>query len=76
MEQRQAALSVNGIAPGRNTLIELSSNDGWKTAKVINFKGIPASTTLAMTLENRNYVINQNFATPSGKSWTIQQVKF
>jgi len=66
----------NGIAPGGNTLIELSSNDNWKTAKVINSKTIPASTTVAITPNNKNYVINQDFTKPMKEDWTIQQIKF
>ncbi len=66
----------NGTAPGGNTLIELSSNDGWKSAKVIHSKTIPASTTVAITPNNENYVINQDFTQPMKKDWTIEQVKF
>jgi sugar lactone lactonase YvrE len=66
----------NGTAPGGNTLIELSSNDNWKSAKVINSKSIPASTTVAVTPNNKNYVINQDFTQPMKEDWTIEQVKF
>ncbi len=66
----------NGTSAGGNTLIELSSNNNWKSAKVINSKSIPASTTVALTPNNKNYVINQDFTKPMKKDWTIQQVKF
>ena len=66
----------NGTSAGGNTLIELSSNDNWKSAKVINSKSIPASTTVAITSSNENYVINQDFTKPMKEDWTIQQVKF
>jgi sugar lactone lactonase YvrE len=66
----------NGTSPGGNTLIELSSNDNWKSAKVINKKAIPASTTIAVTPDNKNFVINQDFTKPMKENWTIQQVKF
>jgi len=66
----------NGTSAGGNTLVELSSNDNWKSASVINTKSIPASTTVAVTPSNNNYVINQDFTQPMKKDWTIQQVKF
>jgi len=66
----------NGTAPGGNTLIELSSNDDWKSAKVIHSKTISASTTVAITPSNENYVINQDFTQPMKKDWTIEQIKF
>lgn len=66
----------NGTTPGGNTLIELSSNNNWKSAKVINSKSIPASTTVAITPSNKNFVINQDFTKPMKEDWTIQQVKF
>ena len=66
----------DGTNPGGNTLIELSSNNNWKSAKVVNSKSIPASTTVAITPGNENYVINQDFTQPMKEDWTIQQVKF
>ena len=66
----------NGTSPGGNTLIELSSNDNWKSAKVINSKTIPASTTVAVTPNNKNYVINQDFTKPMKEDWSIKQIKF
>jgi len=66
----------NGKTPGGNTLIELSSNDNWKTAKVINKKSIPASTTVAITANDLYYVITQDFIDNFKKSWTIEQIKF
>lgn len=66
----------NGTTAGGNTLVELSSNDNWKSAKVINSKSIPASTTVAITPSNKYYLINQDFTKPMKEDWTIQQVKF
>jgi len=66
----------NGTSPGGNTLIELSSNDSWKSAKIINSKTITASTTVAVTPNNKNYVINQDFTKPMKEDWTIEQIKF
>jgi len=66
----------NGTSPGGNTLIELSSNDNWKSAKVINSKSIPASTTVAITPSNKKYVINQDFTQPMKEDWTIEQIRF
>lgn len=66
----------NGTSAGGNTLVELSSNDNWKSASVINSKSIPASTTVAVTPDNKNFIINQDFTKPMKEDWTIQQVKF
>jgi sugar lactone lactonase YvrE len=66
----------NGTSPGGNTLIEISSSDGYKSAKLINSKSLPASTTLAVTPSNENYVINQDFMQPMKEDWTIKQIKF
>ncbi len=66
----------NGISPGGNTLIELSSKDNWKSAEVINSKSITASTTVAITPNNENYVIYQDFTKPMKETWTIEQIKF
>ncbi len=66
----------NGTSPGGNTLIELSSNNDWKTAKMINSKPIAASTTVAITANKLYYVINQDFTNNFAKTWTIKQVKF
>ena len=66
----------NGTSPGGNTLIELSSNDNWSSAKIINSKSITASTTVAVTTNNKNYVINQDFTQPMKEDWTIEQIKF
>ena len=66
----------NGTSPGGNTLIELSSNDNWTSAKVVHSKSIPASTTVVITPSNKNYVLNQDFTKPMKEYWTIQEVKF
>ena len=66
----------NGKVPGGNTLIELSGKNDWESAKVINTKGITASTTVAVTSGNENYVINQDFSESFAKNWTIENVKF
>ena len=61
---------------GGNMLIELSSKDNYKSAKVIHSKAITTSTTVAITPKNINYVINQNFANNFAKNWMIEQIKF
>jgi sugar lactone lactonase YvrE len=66
----------NGKKPGGNILLELSSNDNWKSAKVINSKDIASSTTVAVMPKNKNYVINQDFANNFKKTWKIEQIKF
>lgn len=66
----------NGTMPGGNTLIELSSTDNWKSAKVVHSKNMPASTTVAVTPKNMNYVINQDFTSNDAKNWTIERIEF
>lgn len=66
----------NNKVAGGNMLIELSSDDNWKSAKVINSKSITASTTVAITPKDKNYVINQDFSRNFAKTWTIEQIKF
>ncbi|MCK5726953.1 MAG: hypothetical protein KAH22_09035 [Thiotrichaceae bacterium] len=69
-------ISNNGKMPGGNIFIELLGANDWKSATVINFKEITASTTVAVTPNNKHYVINQDFSNDSQKTWTIEQVKF
>ena len=66
----------DGKTPGGNTLMELSSKDGWKSAKVVNSKSIKASTTVAITPKKMNYVINQDFSNNDAKNWTIERIEF
>ncbi|HHB79767.1 MAG TPA: hypothetical protein ENK85_11090 [Saprospiraceae bacterium] len=66
----------NGTSPGGNTLIELVGKDNWKSAEVIHSKGIAPSTTLVITPNNENYVINQDFTNSNAENWTITGVKF
>jgi sugar lactone lactonase YvrE len=66
----------DGKMPGGNTLIELSSENGWESATVINTKAIKASTTVAITPEKHNYVINQDFQNSNATSWTIERIEF
>ncbi len=66
----------NGKTAGGNKLIELSGNKDWTSAKVINSKDITPSTTVAVTPDNKNYVINQDFSNDLQKTWTIKQIKF
>ena len=61
---------------GGNRLIELSSDSNWNNAKIINSKAIPASTTVAVTPENKNYVIEQDFSNNFKKDWKINQIEF
>lgn len=66
----------SGTMPGGNTLIEISSQDNWDSAKVINSKAITASTTVAITPEMENYVINQDFTNQAPENWKIERIKF
>jgi len=69
-------VSNNQKTPGGNTLLELSTQDNWKSAKVLNVKAIKASTTVAITPENDNYVINQDFTRNFAKSWHVEKISF
>ena len=66
----------NGTSAGGNRLIELSGKNNWKSAKVINSKDITPSTTVAVTPDNKHYVINQDFSNELQKTWRIEQIKF
>ncbi|MCK5812933.1 MAG: hypothetical protein KAH03_01690, partial [Cocleimonas sp.] len=66
----------NGKTPGGNLLMELSSKNDWESATVINTKAIPASTTVAITPDNQQFVLNQDFSNDSAKNWTVKKVKF
>jgi hypothetical protein len=57
-------------------LIELNTKDNWKTAEVINSKSITPSTTVAITPENKNYIINQDFSDNNKKDWKIEKIEF
>ena len=61
---------------GGNLMIELSSDDAWKSATVIHTKKIKPSTTVAVTEHNENYVIHQDFTDNFAKTWTIEQEEF
>ena len=69
-------ITNNGKASGGNVFMELEGNKDWTSAKVANFKPITASTTVAITQNNENYVINQDFSNDSAKNWTIEKIKF
>ena len=78
IDDKGAVIGVtnNGKTGGGNMLIELSSKDDWKSAEVTHAKAITPSTTVALTEDNQNYVINQDFSDNLKKTWTIEQVKF
>jgi sugar lactone lactonase YvrE len=66
----------NGTSPGGNMLIELTGKNDWKSAEVLNAKPIQASTTVAITPEKMNYIINQDFSSNTKESWTIERINF
>lgn len=66
----------DGISAGGNTLIELSSNNNWESAEVVNTKGMTTSTTVAATPDNKYYVINQDFSNGFAETWTIEKIEF
>jgi len=61
---------------GGNMLIKLSTRDGWNSAEVTKSKSIKASTTVAVSKDNKNYVINQDFSDNNKTSWRIEKVEF
>ena len=69
-------ITNNGKTPGGNTFIELTSTDSWKSAQVSHTKTITPSTTVAVTPEHMQYVINQDFTDNFKKSWTIERIAF
>lgn len=66
----------NGKTPGGNTLIELSGKNDWASAEVVNSKSITASTTVAITPDSKQYVINQDFTRNLAEDWTIERIEF
>jgi len=66
----------NAKESGGNTLLELSGKNDWETAEIVNMKEITKSTTVAITSENNNYVINQDFSDNYAKNWRIERVDF
>lgn len=69
-------VSNNAKNPGGNSLLELSGRDNWASAEIVKTKAITNSTTVAITPENKNYVINQDFTNNFAKNWTIERVDF
>lgn len=66
----------NQKTAGGNTLIQLKSDDDWRSAKLVNTKAITTSTTVAITKKGENYVINQDFMQPKATNWKIQRIDF
>jgi sugar lactone lactonase YvrE len=75
-EGNVVGVTNNGTTPGGNTLLELASTNNWESAEIVHTKAISASTTVAITPTNINYVINQDFMSGSAETWTIEQIKF
>ena len=69
-------ITNNQKSAGGNILIELTGENNWQSAKVINSKDITTSTTVAITPENKKFVINQDFMHNFSKTWMIEQIKF
>jgi len=69
-------ITNNAKEPGGNMLLELSGNKDWESAVIENTKGITKSTTVAITPENKKYVINQDFSNSSSLEWVIESVGF
>jgi len=66
----------DGATEGGNMLIELLGTSNWDSADVINATAITTSTTVAITPDNKNYVVNQDFSNSSPETWTIERIEF
>jgi sugar lactone lactonase YvrE len=75
-KDKVVGVTNDGKGPGGNALIELSGAQDWSSAKVTHAKGIKASTTVAVTPENKQYVIHQDFTNNFAKEWTIERIDF
>ena len=69
-------ITNNQKSAGGNMLIELSSSDNWKSAKVVHKKEIKPSTTVAVTPKSENYVLHQDFSDDFAKTWNIEKIEF
>ncbi len=69
-------VSNSGKSGGGNMLLKLFSSDDWKSASVVEAKAITPSTTVAVTPEDENYVINQDFSDNFAKNWRIEKIEF
>jgi len=63
-------------ANGNHFVIELSSDDNWKTSNIVNSKKINKSTTIAQVKPNLYYVINQDWQNKKAENWTLEKVVF
>ena len=52
------------------------ANNDWESADVVNSKAITSSTTVAVTEENGQYIINQDFSNSAKETWTIERIEF
>jgi sugar lactone lactonase YvrE len=64
----------DGVAAGGNVLLELSGSEDWTSATVSRSLSITPSTTVAVTPDNKYFVINQDFTDAAATDWTIEQI--
>ena len=69
-------ITNNGKTGGGNVLMELKGTADWSSVNIVNSKAIKESTTVAITPENKYFVINQDFSDDSATTWIIEQIKF
>ena len=69
-------VSNNAKTPGGNILLEISGNKNWEYAEIVHTKAITNSTTVALTPENKKYIINQDFSNSAALNWMIERVDF
>ncbi len=66
----------NQKTAGGNSLIELTSSNGYTSASILHSKAITKSTTVALTADETAYVINQDFSDNFAQTWRIEKVEF
>ncbi|RKR12191.1 sugar lactone lactonase YvrE [Maribacter vaceletii] len=60
--------------PKRGFVFELSTEDEWKTAKVVQKISINRSSTIAQVNSEIYYVLNQDWKNKNAKTWTLEKV--
>ncbi|MGB5419400.1 hypothetical protein [Algibacter sp.] len=61
---------------GNHAVIELKSDDNWKTASISNSKKTKKSTTITQIKPNIYYVVNQDWKDRNAENWTLEKVEF
>ncbi|WP_165876125.1 SMP-30/gluconolactonase/LRE family protein [Mariniflexile fucanivorans] len=73
---RLVGVTFSPDADGNHAVIELKSDDNWKTASISNSKKTKKSTTITQIKPNVYYVINQDWKDRNAENWTLEKVAF